>query len=485
LTASASPRSVAANVFADGDRIGNYRIESRLGPGGMGVVYLARREGVQGFSRAVALKVVHTHLAEDAGFIRMFVQEALLASRIHHPNVVHVEEFGQDKDTYFLAMEYVRGASLSSLISALEGLGRQLSPAVSTAIAAQVADGLHAAHETPGDDGAPLGVVHRDVSPQNILLSVTGHVKLIDFGVAKARGLSQASTGGLKGKLRYMAPEQARAHEVDRRADVYSLAVVLWELLMGRALFEADSELELLDRVRFPSVPSAASLGLEIPSALERVLLRALSVEPDARPATAHAFRDELLDAFPDAARVGPRGLAELMDASSVSIPAPPPSDELSTAATARERPEAPPSRAETLASLTLSRRLASPPQPIALPVATPRRARWGTVVALSSAAAVLATVAIATRLHTAPPSPAPAIARATATPAPLPAPPAVAAAAPANVIDHGVESDAGVHAELVPVPPVQARDLPRAHGNHRNSAGLLPRVPLASDPGR
>ena len=242
-------------MFELGDKVGEYEIVARLKSGGMATLFLAHRRGAAGFQRFVAIKVVHPHLATDASFVRMFVDEALLSARIVHPNVVHVEELGEAEGTYFLVMEYVHGCSLSLLVRALARRKRMLAAEIATSIVMKVADGLHAAHETRGDLGELLGVVHRDVSPQNVLLAYQGHVKLIDFGIAKASGRSQQTeAGSIKGKFRYMSPEQAWGRPVDRRSDVFALGIVLWELLAARPLFDAANDLLVLENVRHPMV---------------------------------------------------------------------------------------------------------------------------------------------------------------------------------------------------------------------------------------
>lgn len=300
-----------------GSRIRDYEIIARLKAGGMATLFLARRVGAAGFSRHVAIKVVHPHLAEDQGFIRMFIDEALLSARIQHPNVVHVEELGEDKGTYFLAMEYVHGSALSTLLGSLAKLERRLSPDIAVWIAMRLADGLHAAHELRGDDGQPLGVVHRDVSPQNVLLSMSGNVKLIDFGIAKAAGSSakRTETGSLKGKLRYMAPEQAYGHAVDRRTDVYALGIVLWEMLTMHRMFSGANDLMILDQVRAPRPVPPSQLAPGIPPELDRVVLSALSPDPAARPPTAQDFRRWLGDALPAANNVDAGRVAEVLEA--------------------------------------------------------------------------------------------------------------------------------------------------------------------------
>jgi serine/threonine-protein kinase len=295
--------------------LGAYRIDAQLRTGGMGTVFLGHRVGVAGFRRPVALKVIHPHLAQDPTFVRMFIDEALLASRIDHPNVVKVEELSCEDGVHFLAMEYVHGPSVAQIIRRLAESERVLRIELAVSIVADIAAGLHAAHETRGDDGELLGVVHRDVKPQNVLVSQTGHVKLIDFGIAKARGTANRShTGSIKGTLRYLAPEQARAGDVDRRADVYSLGITLWEMLTGRRLFQTDSDLELLDLVRNPSAPRVRAHRDDVPEALDEVVARMLSPGIDDRPATALAARQALLAAVPEAASVTPEARAALVE---------------------------------------------------------------------------------------------------------------------------------------------------------------------------
>ena len=299
-----------------GQKIGGYEVVARLKAGGMATLYLARRDGAAGFARHVAIKVVHPHLAHDDTFVKMFVDEAKLSARIEHPNVVHVEELGEDAGRYFIVMEYVHGCSLAQLERALAKLQRRLSIDLAVLLAMKVAEGLHAAHEATSDDGEPLGVVHRDVSPQNVLLAYKGYVKLIDFGIAKARGRAQeTATRTLKGKLRYMAPEQAFGRRVDRRTDVYALGIVLWELLTMRKLFDGDDDFALLEKVRNPRVPPPSKYAPDVAPALDAAVLWALSATPDDRPPTAQAFRARLAEAAPSASSIGAEQLAELLTA--------------------------------------------------------------------------------------------------------------------------------------------------------------------------
>ncbi|MBX3274897.1 MAG: serine/threonine protein kinase [Sandaracinaceae bacterium] len=301
-------------MFEVGDVVGSYTILAHLRSGGMADLFLARREGAMGFRRLVAVKVVHPRHAEDDHLVRMFLDEALISARIDHPNVVHVEDLGQLDDTYFLVMEYVHGCSLAQLMRVLGRMHRRLSPLVAVAIAARVAEGLHAAHETTDDGGELVNLVHRDVSPQNILLSHKGHVKLIDFGVAKAEMRSEkTNVAMLKGKVRYMPPEQATTGIVDRRSDIYSLGIVLWEMLTMRRLFAGKTEFEVLLKVRKPVVEPPSKYVSDIPRELDEVVLSALAVDPDQRPKTAKSFRRMLARALPRSMSLDSAHLADLM----------------------------------------------------------------------------------------------------------------------------------------------------------------------------
>jgi serine/threonine-protein kinase len=301
-------------VFSVGDRVADYEIVARLKTGGMATLFLGRRTGAAGFAKHVAIKVIHPHLASDQTFVRMFVDEALLSARIHHPNVVHVEELRELDGQHFLVMEYVHACSLSQLLGELGERRRRLAPELAVHIGVTIADGLHAAHEVRDLEGELCGVVHRDVSPQNILLAYQGHVKLIDFGVAKARGRVMQTTGGtLKGKISYMSPEQATGRPVDRRSDVYALGLVLWEMLTMRKRFRARDDFGLLEQVRRPEpVPPSRHCG-ELSQALDAVVLRATAPDPDARYQTALDLRRALTAALPAATTLDSTHLAELL----------------------------------------------------------------------------------------------------------------------------------------------------------------------------
>jgi serine/threonine-protein kinase len=284
-----------------GDTLGRYRILARMRSGGMATLYLGARDGAAGFARPVAIKIIHPHLARDAKLQRMFIDEARLAAKVDHPNVVRTDEFGEENGSYYLVLEYVDGCSLAELVRELGKRQRRLGLELAVKIALDVASGLHAAHEATGDDGKALDIVHRDVSPQNILLAFKGHVKLIDFGLAKTRARIEATQQGIVGKIAYMPPEQAHSQPLDRRADIYALGVVLWEMLTTRRLFEANSQFALLAKVRAPQVEPPSKYAPNIPKELDRVVMKALAPEANDRYLTAEAFRVDLARAVPAA----------------------------------------------------------------------------------------------------------------------------------------------------------------------------------------
>ena len=259
--------------------------------GGMASLYRARRSGVRGFAREVAIKVVHEQIADQEDFQKMFVDEAILSSHLHHPNIVHVEEFGESDGRMFLVMEFVDGCALSDLLRHLRRNGRVLSVPHAVRIALEVASALHAAHEAVDGEGRPLAVVHRDVSPGNVLISRAGHVKMIDFGIAKSKVKEADSvSGNFKGKFRYMSPEQATGRDLDRRSDVYSLGLVLWELLAGRPALRATTDLGVLELARNPTIPPPSLYrDTVVPLELDEVVLEALEKDREDRPETARS----------------------------------------------------------------------------------------------------------------------------------------------------------------------------------------------------
>lgn len=301
-------------VLSIGEDLGRYELIAHLKDGGMASLFLGRRREPPD-NQIFAIKAVHPHFLDDEQLVEMFRDEAGLSVRIRHPNVVHVEEVGQDRGLHFLAMEYIHGCSLAQLLQALVRRRRRMSPELATYVAMSVAEGLHAAHETRGPAGELLNVVHRDVSPQNILLSHNGEIKLIDFGIAKSRMRVHHSITGsaVKGKLRYMAPEHASGGAVDRRTDVYALAIVLWELLTMRPLFWSESDFGMLTKVRNPDIDPPKVYAKSLPQALSDTVMRALSPNAQDRPESAMAFRQQLAAAMPFADALDEEQVSELL----------------------------------------------------------------------------------------------------------------------------------------------------------------------------
>ncbi len=299
-----------------GDELGRYEIIAHLKSGGMATLYLGRRR-IPPDNRIFAIKVVHPHYLDDEDLIAMFEDEARLSLRIHHPNVVHVEEVGEAAGVHYLAMEYVHGCSVAQLLQALIRRRRRMSPELAVYIAMQVCEGLHAAHSLLGDHGEPLNVVHRDVSPQNVLLAHTGELRLIDFGIAKSRArMHHSATGSsIRGKLRYMSPEHAKGRNVDRRTDIYALGIVLWEMLTMRPLFWGETDFDVLTKVQDPIIDPPSAYAPNISPALDDAVLAALAPDRETRPTSALAFRDLLSEAVPIAEALDEEQIAELLHA--------------------------------------------------------------------------------------------------------------------------------------------------------------------------
>ncbi len=311
LTASAPPRGEPSPAremevsLRRGARLGRYELVRRIATGGMAHVWVARQRGDFGFARTVAVKVIRPEYAEDPTFRRMFLDEARLAAGIVHPNVIQVHDLGEEGSIVYLAMELLEGASLAQLLGqASRATGESsvpLPPAIAARIVADMAAGLHAAHELKDEQETPLNLVHRDVSPQNILVSLGGVAKIADFGIAKASGrlTEETDAGQMKGKWSYLSPEQLRREPLDRRSDVFSAGIVLWEALTGRRLFRGEDVLDTITRVTSLAVPDPRSIAPAVSAALSAVTFKALQREPGRRFQTAA----ELSDAVEEAAR--------------------------------------------------------------------------------------------------------------------------------------------------------------------------------------
>ena len=269
------------------EKIGDYEIKRRLGSGGMAEVFLALRRGAEDTFKMLVVKRVLPQHGASRRFREMFVAEAQLATRLNHPNIVQVYDFEDiGEDGQLLTMEYVEGTDLGRVMSAAQRKGTRIPPWIAAHIVAEAAKGLHYAHERKDEKGMPLAIVHRDVSPQNILISFDGAVKIADFGIASAN-LFREEQGVLKGKFGFMSPEQARGDVVDRRSDIYALGVCLYELLTGRYLHGALVGDDLLDSVRRGEFEPPSTYVRDVPEELEAIVSRALAKSPDDRFQTA------------------------------------------------------------------------------------------------------------------------------------------------------------------------------------------------------
>jgi eukaryotic-like serine/threonine-protein kinase len=307
---------VGAKLFDPGagrQRVDRYELMGEIASGGMATVYLARLTGMGGFQRFVAMKRLHPHLASEKEFVEMFLDEARIAARIHHPNVVPILEVGASPVGYYLVMEYIEGDTLARLLARAASSGKKLPVSIALRIAIDMLSGLHAAHELHDDQNQPVHLVHRDVSPQNVLVGQDGIARITDFGVARAASrLTATRVGQLKGKIAYMAPEQAAGSEdLDRRADVFSSGVVIWEALAQKRLFKAENEAATLSRVITEPVPVLWQIAPQVSKEVSAVVMRALDRDCDKRFANCAAFADALEAAAADNDKVAtPRELA-------------------------------------------------------------------------------------------------------------------------------------------------------------------------------
>jgi tRNA A-37 threonylcarbamoyl transferase component Bud32 len=281
-------------------KLGRYQIVKHLANGGMAQVLLARATGIEGFERHVVVKRIHQNRAEDPVFVKMFLDEARLAAQLHHNNIVQVHDIGKEKGEYFFAMEYVHGEDLRKLLMKLNKKQDKVPFEHVVTIVTTVALALHHAHEQRGADRKPLGLVHRDVSPANIIVGYDGNVKVVDFGIAKAAlrtTREDTKAGSLKGKVSYMSPEQCAGLPVDRRGDVYSLGIVLFELSTVRRLFKGNNDFLTMSSIVQGNIPKPSSYRPDLPTELEGIILKALSLDPGDRYQSADEMR-EALEAF-------------------------------------------------------------------------------------------------------------------------------------------------------------------------------------------
>lgn len=276
---------------------GRYRILGVLKDGGMGRLSLAVMTGVEDFRRIVVLKQILPHLAESDSVLKMFMNEARLAARLDHPNIVHIFELGQHKNAYFMSMEYLPGEDLSRVVKKCWKKKKQIPVTVALTVAKNVAEALHYAHEMVNDEGRPAGLVHRDVSPSNVVMTYYGAIKLLDFGVAKVTAMQNemvTQVGTFKGKYGYASPEQVRGEKIDARSDIFALGTVMWEMLALRRLFRRQSDAATIRAVEEAAVPSLCQLRPEIPEVLDRIVARALAREKADRFQSASDMADAL-----------------------------------------------------------------------------------------------------------------------------------------------------------------------------------------------
>ncbi len=279
------------------EEYGNYFLLEKIAIGGMAELFKAQQRGVQGFQKIVAIKRILPHFSDNEDFVTMFIDEAKLAAQLTHPNIVQIFDLGKAGNSYYIAMEYVNGRDLRTLLRKVRECGHPFPEQVAAFVVMKVAAALDYAHRKRGFDDRELKLVHRDISPQNVILSTEGAVKLVDFGIAKAASkASHTVAGALKGKLLYMSPEQATGQALDNRSDLYSLGLVLFELLTGERCFQADSELGVLEKVRLGRVSDLHALNPKVSKEMVAIVNRALQKSVDHRYPSARFMERDLRD---------------------------------------------------------------------------------------------------------------------------------------------------------------------------------------------
>ena len=292
---ASAPNGDAAGPAPEAMFIGRYQVISRLGAGGMGEVYLARATGVGGFEKEVVIKRILPHLASDPGFVQRFIEEGKLVVRLRHAGIAQVLDMGEDQGVFYIAMEHVDGKDLGELMRIAAAAGQKMPVPLVAHLLVALLDALDHAHRATDAEGRPLGIIHRDVSPSNIMIATTGEVKLLDFGIARATERLQASTtGAIRGKYSYMSPQQASGLELDARSDLFSVGVLGWELLTGVRPFDGASDLLTLDRIRFHDPGRVRDLVPEVPEDLATVIERCLAKTPEQRFGSAHEASEAL-----------------------------------------------------------------------------------------------------------------------------------------------------------------------------------------------
>jgi len=333
---------------------GQYTLLERIALGGMAEVWKARMKGVEGFQKTVAIKKILPHLTDSTDFVTMFIDEAKLAAQLNHNNIIHIYDLGKIGDDYYIAMEFVEGKDLRSILNAARAQDRPLPLGLALLVASRLAGALDHAHHKKDFEGRELGLVHRDVSPQNVLISFDGDIKLCDFGIVKAVSkASKTQMGALKGKLQYMSPEQAWGRPVDARSDIFSLGSLLFEMITGRRLFTGESEMSVLDAVREGRIQAPRDLDPRVPLEVNALVLHALAREPKDRFASAGEFQRQI-DGILDSLKPAPA--------------------QRELAAYVRELFEAEPRTEATPAAATLEPAVAAAPSSPAVPAAVAAR---------------------------------------------------------------------------------------------------------------
>ncbi len=309
-------RAIADASPAAATQIGRYELLLELASGGMATVYIGRQRGAGGFQRLVAIKRMHPHVSAVPELAASFMDEARIASLIRHPNVVNVHDVHDADGEPLLVMDFVDGASLANVMRAARKRETRVPRPAALRIVVDALYGLHAAHEQTNLEGNPLGVVHRDATPHNILIGNDGTARLTDFGIAKAAERSvHTATGLAKGKFRYMAPEQARGGALDRRVDIFAMGIVCWELLTGERMFAGESDAEVLLSISAGDYSRPGKVEASVPAPLDEIVMRALAVDPDGRWPTAKAFAEALTDwAQSTGELASPSDVARLVD---------------------------------------------------------------------------------------------------------------------------------------------------------------------------
>ncbi len=297
VVAAVSPQVGSGPVVGAATRFGRYILLDRLGAGGMAEVFRALVIGPEQFQRMVVVKRILPHLSANQNFVRMFIDEATLCGRLSHPNIIQVHEFGKVDGSYFIAIEYVQGRTISAILGRLAAEGAHMPFTVAAEIARQAAMGLGHAHALTALDGAPLKIIHRDVTPGNVMVAYNGGVKVLDFGIARVAGEAQAITtdaGQVKGKSAYFAPEQLKPGPIDGRVDIWSLGIVLHEALSGRRLFKAANPLATMQLITEMEIPLPSACNRAVPPELDEIVMRALERDPQWRYRTAEEMAEAL-----------------------------------------------------------------------------------------------------------------------------------------------------------------------------------------------